>query len=93
MTKAMTVRIDDKTKAQAEEILSEIGLNMTTYVVSSLKALVREKKVPFELTTAQQANAEYLAKLDNAIEEGRRGEAYEYFGNGKFSDTPVKLSL
>ena len=78
MTKALTVRIDDKTKSQAEEILSEIGLNMTTYVVSSLKALVREKKVPFELTTIQQANLEYLAKLDRSEEQVERGEVVTY---------------
>jgi len=37
------------------------------------------------------ANIEYLAKLDNAIEEGRSGEAYQYFGKGKFSDTPQRI--
>ena len=78
MTRAMTVRVDDNTKTQAEEILSEIGLTMTTYVVSSLKALVREKKVPFELTTLQQANAEYLAKLDRSEEQVKQGEVVAY---------------
>lgn len=38
-------------------------------------------------------NAEYLAKLDTAIEEARSGEAYQYFGRGKFSDTPQKVSV
>ena len=78
MTRAMTVRVDDATKSQAEEILAEIGLNMTTYVVSSLKALVRERKVPFELTTAQQANAEYLDKLNRSLEQAKRGEIVKY---------------
>ena len=39
------------------------------------------------------AKAEYLAKLDSAIEEGRNGEAYQYFGKGKFSDTPQSVKL
>ena len=39
------------------------------------------------------ANAEYLAKLDNAVEEARNGEAYQYFGKGKFSDTPQRLDV
>ena len=38
-------------------------------------------------------NAEYLAKLDNAIEEGRNGEAYQYFGKGKFSTTPQAVEI
>ena len=88
MSKAVTMRIDDTLKRQAEETLDEIGLNMTTYFVSSLKALVREKKVPFELTTIQKLNIDYLMKLDESLEEARNGEAYQFFGKGSFSDTP-----
>ena len=93
MSKAVTMRIDDTLKKQAEETLDEIGLNMTTYFTSSLKALVREKKVPFELTTIQRSNANYLTKLDNAIEEARSGEAYQFFGKGNFSDTPQGIDI
>ena len=78
MSKAITVRIDESIKQQAEDMLNEIGLNMTTYINSSLRALVREKKVPFELTTKQQANAEYLAKLDESIAQAERGEVVKY---------------
>jgi len=52
-TKAITVRVDDVVKEQAENMLEDMGMNMTTYIVSSLKALVRERKVPFELVTTQ----------------------------------------
>jgi DNA-damage-inducible protein J len=78
MSKAITVRIDENVKQQAEDMLNEIGLNMTTYITSSLRALVREKKVPFELTTKQQTNAEYLAKLDESIAQAERGEVVRY---------------
>ena len=78
MSKAITVRIDESVKQQAEDMLNEIGLNMTTYINSSLRALVREKKVPFELATKQQANAEYLAKLDESIAQAERGEVVKY---------------
>jgi len=78
MSKAITVRIDESVKQQAEDMLNEIGLNMTTYINSSLRALVREKKVPFELTTKQQSNAEYLAKLDASIAQAERGEVVKY---------------
>ena len=93
MSKAVTMRIDDTLKKQAEETLDEIGLNMTTYFISSLKALVREKRVPFELTTVQKSNADYLAKLDNAIEEARSGEAYQFFSKGSFSDKPQRIDV
>ena len=78
MSRAITVRVDENVKQQAEDMLSEIGLNMTTYINSSLRALVREKKVPFELITIQQANNEYLAKLDESIAQAERGEVVKY---------------
>ena len=34
--------------------------------------------MPFELTTKQQANAEYLAKLDESIAQVERGEVVKY---------------
>jgi len=53
----VTVRVDDDTKRQAEVILDDIGINVTTLFNACLKALVREQKVPFEL-----ASTEYLAR-------------------------------
>ena len=38
MSKTITVRIDDSVKQQAEDTLNEIGLNMSTYINSSLRA-------------------------------------------------------
>ena len=51
-TKAITIRVDEQVKEQAEEMLNDIGLTMSTYFVSSLKALIREKKVPFTLAAS-----------------------------------------
>ena len=93
MSKAVTMRVDETLKKQAEETLEEIGLNMTTYFVSSLKALVREQKVPFELTTIQKLNIEYIMKLENSIEEARNGEAYQFYGKGSFNDTPQRIDI
>ncbi|MCL2388552.1 MAG: type II toxin-antitoxin system RelB/DinJ family antitoxin [Defluviitaleaceae bacterium] len=78
MSKAITIRVDEITKRRAEETLDEIGLNMTTYIISSLKALIREQKIPFELTTKQQANANYIAKLDESIAQAERGDVVVY---------------
>jgi DNA-damage-inducible protein J len=98
MPKSVTIRIDDNLKRQADETLEEIGLNMTAYFTSSLKALVREKRVPFELTTTGHNNAAYLTKLDMAIKDAKEHGVYEYLGkdeNGKakFSDTPQKATI
>ena len=70
MAKAITVRVDDDVKEQAEIMLADIGINMTTYFVSSLKALIREKKIPFEMVTAQYLTDQMvLGKLADAEKE------------------------
>ena len=70
-TRAVTIRIEDAVKEQAETMLEDMGLNMTTYIVSSLKALVRERKIPFELVTTQ-----YL--VDQTILDKLTGMCYIY---------------
>jgi len=68
--KAITVRVDDVVKEQAEIMLENMGMNMTTYIVSSLKALVRERKVPFDLVTTQYLTDQIiLEKLTEAERE------------------------
>jgi len=70
LAKAITVRVDDDVKEQAEIMLADIGINMTTYFVSSLKALIREKKIPFEMVTAQYLTDQMvLGKLADAEKE------------------------
>jgi addiction module RelB/DinJ family antitoxin len=68
--KAITFRVDGVTKEQAERMLDEIGMNMTTYLASSLKALVREKRIPFDMVTQEYlADQVILAKLAEAERE------------------------
>jgi len=55
-TKAITVRIEFAVKKQAEEMLDDMGLDMTTYIIASVKALVRERRIPFEMATTQYLN-------------------------------------
>ena len=63
-TKAITVRVDGAVKEQAERMLEDIGINMTTYIASSLKALVREKRIPFAMVTSQYISDQAIvAKL------------------------------
>ncbi|MCL2570851.1 MAG: type II toxin-antitoxin system RelB/DinJ family antitoxin [Defluviitaleaceae bacterium] len=67
--KAITVRVDGATKEQAERMLDEMGINMTTFFNSSLKALVRERRIPFDMVTQEyledQAILKKLAEVEN----------------------------
>ena len=64
----ITVRVEDSVKEQAEIILDDIGINLTTLFNACLKALVRENKVPFELVSTEYALREAVRKkLDESI--------------------------
>ena len=58
----ITVRVDDSIKAQAETILDDIGINVTTLFNACLKALVREQKVPFELASTEYSLKKAIRK-------------------------------
>ena len=69
-TRAITIRVEDAVKEQAETMLEDIGMNMTTYIVTSLKALVRERKIPFQLVTTQYLTDQIIIdKLAEAEKE------------------------
>ena len=62
--KAITFRIDSASKEQAEIMLEDMGINMTTYLASSIKALIRERKIPFDMVTSEYLNDQIIfAKL------------------------------
>ena len=48
-TTNLNIRTDKAIKDQAEEILNELGLNMTTAVNMFLRTTIREQGIPFEL--------------------------------------------
>jgi antitoxin component of RelBE/YafQ-DinJ toxin-antitoxin module len=70
-------------KDKADKMLEEMGMNMTTYVTSSIKALLREKRVPHEIQTEQaflkEAHREYvLAALAEAEREAAAPNAKRF---------------
>ena len=63
----LNIRTDKDIKDQAEQIFSELGLNMTTAINIFLRTAIREHGLPFPLKL-DVPNAATAA----AIEEGRR---------------------
>ena len=47
----ITIRIDDDTKKQLQELMTELGLDITTYFTMAAKQAIREQGIPFEITT------------------------------------------
>lgn len=46
---AITIRIDKEIKDESVKVLKSIGLSFNTAVEVYLRALVRERRIPFEL--------------------------------------------
>ena len=66
-TTNLNIRTDKEIKEQAEQIFSDLGLNMTTAVNMFLRSTIRENGIPFDLKL--EVPNEVTAA---AIEEGRR---------------------
>lgn len=66
-TTNLNIRTDPAVKDQAEQLLNELGLNMTTAVNLFLRAVVREHGIPFDLKLDTPNNT-----TATAIAEGRR---------------------
>lgn len=66
-TTNITMRMDEELKAQAEELFSDLGLNMTSAFTIFVKQAIREQRIPF-IISRDIPNAETM----EAIEEVRQ---------------------
>ena len=71
---SVTIRMDETLKQQVELIFEEMGLNMTTAINIFVKAVLREKKIPFEIAADpfySESNQAYLRKAIEDLNAGR----------------------
>ena len=72
-TSRISVNIDEKVKKDAQAVLSELGLDMTTAVDTFLRALVREQGIPFAIRTERAMREEqYRGYLLRELEAARK---------------------
>jgi DNA-damage-inducible protein J len=55
-TTNINIRMDKALKEQAESLLSELGMNMTTAFNIFLRQAVRERAIPFQITSDKPNN-------------------------------------
>lgn len=63
----ISLRIDDEVKRNAEKTLDDIGLSMSTAINIFLKTVVRENRIPFELSADPFYNRENIAELERRV--------------------------
>lgn len=49
-TTNITMRIDAGIKAQLQELVSDLGLDVTTFFTMAAKQAIREQRIPFEVS-------------------------------------------
>lgn len=74
-TTNITMRIDAGIKAQLQELMSDLGLDMTTFFTMAAKQAIREQRIPFEVSR-DIPNAETI----EAIEEVKLMKQNHSFG-------------
>lgn len=78
-TTSVTIRMDENLKKQVETLFDDMGLNMTTAITMFAKAVVRQNKIPFEITADpfySEVNQAHLRKAIADLEAGK-GKVHE----------------
>ncbi len=71
----VSFRMDDTLKQRTEAILDELGLNMTTAMTMFAKTIVREQRLPLNLSVDPFYSASNQARLTRTIEDYEAGRA------------------
>lgn len=67
-------RIDESTKKQMEQICNELGITMSTAFNIFAKKVIREKRIPFDVSIDpfySESNMKALSKSIKELEEGK----------------------
>ena len=59
----ISIRMEDKLKQQAEELFSDLGMNLTTAITIFVKQSIREQRIPFEITRETLAALREVEKM------------------------------
>ena len=66
-------RIDEETKKEMEKVCNELGITMSSALNIFAKKMVREKRIPFDVSIDSfysESNIKYLEKVVSDIEKG-----------------------
>ena len=65
----VSVRMDDKLKKNFDKICNELGISISSAVVMLAKKMVREKRLPFEVSIDPFYSKENIERLKRSIYE------------------------
>lgn len=71
----INLRVDDDVKINAERTLNDIGLSMSAAINIFLKAVIRENKIPFELSADPFYSRDNMRELERRVDELNTGKS------------------
>lgn len=72
----VSLRFDDDMKRELDEICDEMGMNLTTFFTIYAKKVLRDRKIPFEISAPidpfySESNIRRIKKAEEQIKEGK----------------------
>ena len=59
--KTLQIRIPDELREEADQVLEEIGMDISTAIRVYLKKIVQSRRIPFALEASQPSEAELIS--------------------------------
>ena len=75
-SKTFSIRLDENVKKELDIFCENVGINMSTLFNMCAKAIIRERKIPFEITDMSDPfySESNLRALRESIGQAQRGE-------------------
>ena len=77
----VTMRIDETLKSQLQELMSSLGLDMTTFFTMAAKQAVREQALPFKPGYMDCKHINWQCRIQTITKKGKL--LYHLMTNGK----------
>ncbi len=83
-----SIKIDEKTKKEAQKLFKDLGLSLSTAINIFLKQAIREKGIPFYINSLPE-NSELAQALEGAKKIKKNPSNYKSYGSPKEMFTNV----
>lgn len=71
----LNIRVNSDDKREFEQFCNETGLNVSVAVNMFMKKVIKEQKIPFEISADPFYSKENMARLQKSIDDVRSGKA------------------
>ena len=73
----INIRMDDEMKRDFDRVCNELGINMTVAITILAKKMIREQRIPFEVSIDPFYSQANMSALRHSAEQLREGKVTE----------------